>query len=168
MGRTAIDNMETLTAKQAIECVVETVSKVSVAQEAVKKPTQDSINKLLDVISAFNKHIEEKTALVIQLNEQLQKVSYLQVNSKEDFDLIETMVHKLKDAYGKTIRMYVRDSWTIKEGFSANVMYALKHALDDWKEHNEDLEHKYFKLANDEEMATLSTELIKLTSKKAC
>lgn len=160
--------METLTAKEAVHCVAETVSKVSVTQPEIKKPSQAAINKLLDKISAFNKHIEEKTNLVIELNKQLEKVSYIQVSSEEDFDLVKNMINMLKDAYGKTIRIYVRDSWTITAGCSAGVMYALKHALDDWKEHNEDLEDKFITLANDDEMKSLSAEIIKLTSKKAC
>lgn len=144
--------MECLTAKSKIQETFKEVTELA-KQKNVTAVREETVNNFLDQISSFRTSIEDKTNKLTDINSNLEKLSWFHTIDDECLELIKGLLNKTTSVHKKLIRSYVDMSWVITKGISTEAMRNFKIALDDLKEHNEDLKDLYFNLPDDTEFA---------------
>lgn len=152
--------MECLTAKLKIQKTFKEVTELA-NQKNVKALREEAVNNFLDQISVFKDALHEKTKTITHINSKLQILSWVEDLDEECLDLIKGLLQKSNTVHKKLIRSYVEMSWVITKGIAIDAMRKYKIALDDLKEHNQDLEDLYFNIPSDTEFA----DKIKMLSK---
>lgn len=144
--------MECLTAKSKIQDTFNEVTELA-NQKNITALREEAVNNFLDRISVFRTSLEEKTKTITDINSKFEKLSWFYNLDDECLELIKELLNKSKAVHKKLIRSYANMSWVITKGVAAEAMRNFKIALDDLKEHNQDLEDLYFNLPADAEFA---------------
>ena len=144
--------MECLTAKSKIQETFNEVTELA-NQKNVKALKQEAVDKFLDKIIVFTTSLENQTKTILDINSKLEKLSWVDNVDDECLELIKGLLDKSNAVHKKLIRTYVSMSWVITKDIATKVMRNYKIALDDLKEHNQDLEDLYFNLPADTEFA---------------
>ena len=140
--------MECITAKSKIQETFKEVTELA-NQKNIEAVREEAVNDFLDQISAFRTSIEDKTNMLTNVNSNLGKLSWFHNVDDECLELIKRLLDKTNSVHKKLIRSYVNMSWVISKGIATEAMRSYKIALDDLKEHNEDLKDLYFNLPDD-------------------
>jgi hypothetical protein len=140
--------MECLTVKSKIQETFNEVTELA-NQKNVKALKQDAFDKFLDKVIVFTTSLENQTKSIIDINSKLEKLSWVDNVDDECLELIKGLLDKSNAVHKKLIRTYVRMSWVITKDIATKAMRNYKIALDDLKEHNQDLEDLYFNLPTD-------------------
>lgn len=122
-------------------------------QKNIKALKEEALNKFLDSISVFRDGLESKTQKISDINSKLEKLSWVDNLDEECLELVRGLIEKSNAVHKKLIRSYVGMSWVITKGIAKEAMRKYKVALDDLKEHNQDLADLYFNLPADIEFA---------------
>lgn len=101
----------------------------------------------------YTTSLENQTKTIIDINSKLEKLSWVDNVDDECLELIKGLLDKSNAVHKKLIRTYVSMSWVITKDIATKAMRNYKIALDDLKEHNQDLEDLYFNLPADTEFA---------------
>lgn len=152
--------MECVTAKSKIQETFKEVKELA-NQKNVKALREEAVNNFLDRISEFRDALDEKTKTINDINSKFEILSWVEGIDEECLELIKGLLQKSNAVHKKLIRSYVEMSWVITKGIAIDTMRKYKIALDDLKEHNQDLEDLYFNLPADAEFA----DRIKMLSK---
>ncbi|SEA87644.1 hypothetical protein SAMN05443667_110149 [Flavobacterium gillisiae] len=152
--------MECVTAKSKIQETFKEVTELA-NQKNVKALREEAVNNFLDRILVFRDALDEKTKTITDINSKFEILSWVEGIDEECLELIKGLLQKSNAVHKKLIRSYVEMIWVITKGIAIDTMRKYKIALDDLKEHNQDLEDLYFNLPEDAEFA----DRIKMLSK---
>jgi hypothetical protein len=144
--------MECLTAKSKIQETFNEVNELA-NQKNIKALKQEAVDKFLDRIIVFTTSLDKQTNTITEINTKLEKLSWVDNVDDECLELIKGLLEKSKAVHKKLIRSYVNMSWVITKDIATKAMREYKIALDDLKEHNQDLEDLYFNLPADTQFA---------------
>lgn len=158
--------MEIATAKSKIAETFAAVTELSATQQ--KNIIEEKVNNFLDKIGTFNNQIQFKIEKLDSIGSKLEELSHFDDLNEEDLNIIKAIIEVCRLTHRKLIRYYADNSWTISKGYSTKVMRSFKVALDNLKEHCEDLENLFFVLPFDEEMNRLADELGEASKKLNC
>lgn len=158
--------MEIATAKSKIAETFDAVIELSASQQ--KNIAQQKLDSMLDKIAEFNKSIQNKTDIINKINDRFEQLSWFDNIDDDGLKMIRKTIDFSVKVHYKLIKYYVKYGWTIRKQISTEVMRDFKNALDNMKEHNEDLEDLFFVLPNDPEMKSLAEELAEVSDKLIC
>lgn len=142
------------------EKIINTVSAVrKVSFEEKLNSTEEKLNNFLDAILDFKIMLTEKTAKINELIENLESVTWLQIQNEECLMLLNDLVAQAKDLHSSLIRNYVVFNSLKQKGIAKECIKEYKAAIDDFKESYSDIESVFFFLPEMPEFKETTKEL---------
>jgi len=151
--------MGCLIAKNKIKGTFESVRNLSYHEKTSSFSDEERINQFLDVMIDFKKELSVKTAVIIDISERVDKLTWIDELDDECKMLLNDLISSLKDLHSSMIRQYVAMDIFRKKGIAKSEIKNFKNAIDDIKESTIDLESIFFFLPDFPEFKEVTKQL---------
>lgn len=138
--------MECLSHKSEIQNTFSSVRNFSFNEKRNYLSEDEMNNQLLDAILDFKESIKEKTKRIYEVNENIEKLSWLNDLDEECLMLTNDLISAAKDLRTSLVRQYVSFNYLRKKGIAKIEIKDFKNSIDELKESYEDLESVFFYL----------------------
>lgn len=138
--------MDCLSHKTKIQNTFSSVRDFSYSEKRNPISEDELNNQLLDAILDLKKSIENKTKKIYEVNENIEKISWLNDLDEECLMLINDLIAAAKDLRTSLIRQYISLDLLRKKGVAKEEIKHFKNSIDELKETYEDLESVFFYL----------------------
>lgn len=138
--------MDCLSHKTKIQNTFSSVRDFSYSEKRNPISEDELNNQLLDAILDLKKSIENKTKKIYEVNENIEKISWLNDLDEECLMLINDLIAAAKDLRTSLIRQYISLDLLRKKGVAKEEIKNFKNSIDELKETYEDLESVFFYL----------------------
>lgn len=149
--------MESATTKNRIKNTIDEVRQTSFNEKI--NSSKEKINSFLDAIIDFKVQLEERTAKISNLADELEKITWFEINSNECLMLLNDLIAQSKDLHSTLIRNYLHFVSLKTKGIAKEEIKAHKAAIDDFRESYTDLESVFFYLPQMPEFKETTREL---------
>jgi hypothetical protein len=136
--------MECITPKMEIEKTFSNVRIFSFNEKKSPLFDENRANSFLDAILDFKKTLKEKSDKVYDINERIEKLTWLNNLSDECLMSINDLISVAKDLQSTLIRQYVSMNVLRTKGLAKEEVKDFKNSIDELKEAYEDLESVFF------------------------
>ena len=102
------------------------------------------MNSFLDAILDFKNRLSEKTEEIHEINQKLEKLTWLGDLDEECLMLLNDLISSAKDLHSSLVRQYVAMNSIRKKGIAKEEVSEFKNAIDELKETYSDLESVFF------------------------
>lgn len=138
--------MDCLSHKTKIQNTFSSVRDFSYSEKKNPISEDELNNQLLDAILDLKKSIENKTKKIYEVNENIEKISWLNDLDEECLMLINDLIAAAKDLRTSLIRQHISLDLLRKKGVAKEEIKNFKNSIDELKETYEDLESVFFYL----------------------
>lgn len=138
--------MDCLSHKAKIQNTFSSVRDFSYSEKRNPISEDELNNQLLDAILDLKKSIENKTKKIYEVNQNIEKISWLNDLDEECLMLINDLIAAAKDLRTSLIRQYISLDLLRKKGVAKEEIKNFKNSIDELKETYEDLESVFFYL----------------------
>ena len=149
--------MESTTTKNRIKNTIDEVRRTSFNEKI--NSSKEKINSFLDAIIDFKVQLEERTAKISNLADELEKITWFEIDDNECLMLLNDLIAQSKDLHSTLIRNYLRFVSLKTKGIAKEEIKAHKAAIDDFRESYTDLESVFFYLPQMPEFKETTREL---------
>lgn len=136
--------MECITPKAEINSTFSNVRNFSFEEKRSPLLGEDKVNFLLDSILDFKASLNNKSERIYRLNEEIEKITWLNDLDEECLQLLNDVISFAKDLRSSLVRNYVSMNNIKKRGIAKEEIKDFKNAIDELKEAYEDLESVFF------------------------
>jgi GTP1/Obg family GTP-binding protein len=152
--------MECLSSEETINNTFEIVRQASFSEKKSKFATEEEIiNNFLDKVLEFQKFLNDKSEIIEDINDRLEKLTWLNGISENDLMQINTLIGSAKDLLSVLIRRYINLNFLRKKGIAKEAIKRFKSSIDSLRENIEDLESIFFLLPQMPEFNETSKQL---------
>ena len=138
--------MECLSHKSEIQNTFTSVRDFSFSEKRNLLSEDELNNQFLDAILDLKKSIKDKTVRIYKINDNIEKLTWLNELDEECLMLINDLISSAKDLRSSLIRQYVSLGFLKKKGIAKEEIKDFKNSLDELKETYQDLESVFFYL----------------------
>ncbi len=150
--------MECVSHKSEIVGVLNEVSNVSFREKS-SELSQEAVNKFLDAIIDFKNDLTEKSELLSDITERIEKLTWFSNLDDEELRLLNDLISSARDLHFTLIRKYTRLNYIRSKGVAKHEIKRFKRAIDDFKDVFTDLESVFFFLPNVPEFVKITKQL---------
>jgi len=136
--------MEYLSYKNEINDTFSSVREFSFKEKTTPLVDEDEVNSLLDSINGFKKKLKTKSSKIYQINERIEKLTWLNDLDNESLMMLNDLISVGKDLKSSLVRQYVSMGYLRKRGIAKEEIKDFKNSIDELKESCEDLESVFF------------------------
>ncbi|OFX27420.1 MAG: hypothetical protein A2033_03155 [Bacteroidetes bacterium GWA2_31_9] len=151
--------METITHKAEIENTFSRIRTISFEEKKSPLLYEEKVNAFLDVIIELKKILIEKTQIINNINERIEKLTWFNDLDEDCMMLINDLISSAKDLRSSLIRQYVSMNLIRKKAIAKDEIRDFKNAIDELKETYEDLESIFFYLPKIKEFVETTKQL---------
>lgn len=128
--------------KDKIKSTVNEVRKISFEEKI--NSSEEKMNTFLDAILDFKKDLDNKTALINNITNEIEAITWLKAIDNECLMMLNDLVAQAKDLHSTLIRNYVYINPLKQKGIAKESIKSFKLAIDDFKESFSDIESVFF------------------------
>lgn len=136
--------MKCLSHKSEIQNTFSSVRDFSYSEKKNPLLDEELTNQFLDAILAFKKDTKDKTKRIYEVNENIEKLTWLNDLNDECLMLTNDLISSAKDLYSSLIRQYVSMNFLRKKSIAKDEIRDFKNSIDELKESYSDLESVFF------------------------
>lgn len=136
--------METISHKAEIENTFSRIRTISFREKKSPLLNEEKVNAFLDVIIELKKILIEKTQIINNINDRIEKLTWFSDLDDDCLMILNDLISSAKDLRSSLIRQYVSMYYVRKKGIAKVEIKDFKNAIDELKEIYEDLESVYF------------------------
>ena len=136
--------MESLSHKTEIRNTFKSVRTFSYNEKRRPLLDEEKVNSFLDAILDFKNRLSEKTEEIHEINQKLEKLTWLGDLDEECLMLLNDLISSAKDLHSSLVRQYVAMNSIRKKGIAKEEVSEFKNAIDELKETYSDLESVFF------------------------
>jgi len=151
--------MECLTSKQTINDTVEVVNNISFSEKKDSHLSDDEINKFLDDISVLRTLLEQKISAIDNINQLLQKISWLRDLNDECLKLLNILILVGKDFHSTLTKGFTPLDKLSESGIAVSEICNFKESVDDLLDVLDDLEMSFFVFPKNEDFIEINNKL---------
>jgi len=151
--------MKIISHKTEIENTFTQIRAISYKEKKSPLLDEEKVNTFLDAIIDFKKILIEKSQIINNINERIEKLSWFNDLDDECLMLINDLISSAKDLRSSLIRQYISMNFLRKKGIAKEEIKDFKNAIDELKETYEDLESVFFYLPKIKEFIETTKQL---------
>jgi hypothetical protein len=136
--------MECLSRKNEIQNTFSSVRSFSYAEKKNPMSEEEFTNVFLDAILDFKQSLKKKTNKVYEVNEDIEKLTWMNDLDDECLMIINDLISSAKDLHSSLMRQYVSMNHLRKQGIAKDEIKDFKNSVDELKESYSDLESVFF------------------------
>ncbi|HBX49667.1 MAG: hypothetical protein A2275_07900 [Bacteroidetes bacterium RIFOXYA12_FULL_35_11] len=136
--------METISHKTEIENTFSRVRTISFREKKSPLLDEEKVNAFLDAMIEFKKILVEKTQIINNINERIEKLTWFSDLDEDCLMILNDLISSAKDLRSSLIRQYVSMNDLRKKGIAKEEIKDFKNSIDELKEAYEDLESVFF------------------------
>lgn len=120
---------------------------------------EEKVDSFLDAILDFKNLLSEKTEAICEINQKLEKLTWLGDLDEECLMLLNDLIASAKDLHTFLVRQYVAMNAIRKKGITKEEVNEFKNAIDELKETYSDLASVFFFLPKMPEFVETTKQL---------
>lgn len=151
--------MVCLSERQRITTTVDQVREASYSDKKNLLQSEEELNKFLDNILLFKKLLNDKTAKIESICEELESFTWFDHIDDECMRLLNDVIASARDWRSTLIKQYIQMETLRKRKIASEEISNFKSALDDLRETCEDLESVFFHLPKSESFQETTKQL---------
>ena len=136
--------METVSSKIEIVETLSSVRNFSFTEKKAPVFDKEKVDTLLDKIIDFKSAIKNKINKIVEINENIEKITWLNDLDEESLMILNDLIATLKDLKSSLTRQYISFNLMRAKGIAKEEIKDFKKSIDELKESYEDLESVFF------------------------
>jgi len=151
--------MECVSSKETINEIVGVVNDVSYSEKKDSHLSNDDINKFLDDISLLRNILDQKVEAIDNINQLLQKISWLKDLDDDCLKLLNMLIIVGKDFHNNLTKGFSTLDKIAEKGIAVKEIFEYKECVEDLSDILNDLDMVFFIFPKDENFVKITNML---------